>query len=799
MSNEEPPYFRYKRVTSLPERFFTTDPISASFLSEEYAIFGTHSGMLLITTSTTFKTLKIFKGHTASVLDIDFDGQTFAAASMDGTILIGDINQLDNITKYDFKRPLHAVSLQKPYSKTKSFYSGGKAGDLVYTTRNWLNQRTDEVLFRGNCITMIKYGNDRLIWCDSAGIYLKNLSSGQLLKLKAPVEMEKSELYWPKLDWSDDKALTIGWFNSMWKIDVAEMKVTWSDTSTDYLIASIATYSDGILILNYTSKTDGEYYPPDLILIDQNGDEIVNDELPIREYENLNVNDYGLLRTQKSWLLICPNDAVSIEPLWIGDRINWYVQREEFKKAWELGESMNPYQRLDIGLKEWKKNKDVEFFKKLLNGLNNLEYSNHLVNELNVIYSKYVSAEMLPSKPYSGEKQIDPKYYDQVLNELLYKQEYDQFVHYLHQWDHTLFSVGDICSHMGDILESEDVPVLRDAYISLSLELEEPENCVKHYIALKDPQLLEFLDSHHLLDRHFQELPLIIYFGVPPKKLEENVEILINNVHEILPQRIIKLFKDNQMDHVNYIYLNKLRKVDPLKVKDFEDEIVSLFAKFNKEELFDFLQVHSKYSIENAIRICENNQCYKELVYLLSKVGENKKALILIIDKMNDPGRAIEFVQSVNEKNLWDFLLDYSMNKPEFVKELLMNVGKLVDPIPVVSRIPVNVKIDGLKGALIDITRNVTLDKKIYDLVMDIISDEYMSISEALRKLKMMGYIVDKEELELVRSDMNHTYIKLREENTEKFGKEEDILGAKWDGDLNNKMGHKSFLQYKIM
>lgn len=166
---------------------------------------------------------------------------------------------------------------------------------------------------------------------------------------------------------------------------------------------------------------------------------------------------------------------------------------------------------------------------------------------------------------------------------------------------------------------------------------------------------------------------------------------------------------------------------------------------------------------------------------------------------MNDPGRAIEFVQSVNEKNLWDFLLDYSMNKPEFVKELLMNVGKLVDPIPVVSRIPVNVKIDGLKGALIDITRNVTLDKKIYDLVMDIISDEYMSISEALRKLKMMGYIVDKEELELVRSDMNHTYIKLREENTEKFGKEEDILGAKWDGDLNNKMGHKSFLQYKIM
>lgn len=40
---------------------------------------------------------------------------------------------------------------------------------------------------------------------------------------------------------------------------------------------------------------------------------------------------------------------------------------------------------------------------------------------------------------------------------------------------------------------------------------------------------------------------------------------------------------------------------------------------------------------------------------------------------------AINFTNSINDKELWDFLLDYSMSKPDFINALLVSAGDWID------------------------------------------------------------------------------------------------------------------------
>lgn len=52
------------------------------------------------------------------------------------------------------------------------------------------------------------------------------------------------------------------------------------------------------------------------------------------------------------------------------------------------------------------------------------------------------------------------------------------------------------------------------------------------------------------------------------------------------------------------------------------------------------------------------------MVYLLGRMGDNKKALMLIIKRLDDVQRAIDFAKEQKDYELWEDLLAYSMDKP---------------------------------------------------------------------------------------------------------------------------------------
>ncbi|KAJ7131042.1 hypothetical protein C8R44DRAFT_871581 [Mycena epipterygia] len=113
----------------------------------------------------------------------------------------------------------------------------------------------------------------------------------------------------------------------------------------------------------------------------------------------------------------------------------------------------------------------------------------------------------------------------------------------------------------------------------------------------------------------------------------------------------------------------------------FADVQAKLYAEFVTPRLIDFLRASNDYNLENAYKICDDRSLVPEVVFLLVRVGNNKQALTLIIMKLGDVHRAIDFAKEQNDDDLWEDLLKYSETQPTFIRGLLENVRPEINPL----------------------------------------------------------------------------------------------------------------------
>jgi vacuolar protein sorting-associated protein 41 len=62
--------------------------------------------------------------------------------------------------------------------------------------------------------------------------------------------------------------------------------------------------------------------------------------------------------------------------------------------------------------------------------------------------------------------------------------------------------------------------------------------------------------------------------------------------------------------------------------------------------------------------ICEKKNYVQELVFIFSRMGDNKRALTLIIDNLEDVEMAIDFVRGLGDEDLWNDLVEHAKSKP---------------------------------------------------------------------------------------------------------------------------------------
>ncbi|CAI5757379.1 unnamed protein product [Candida verbasci] len=832
----EPPKLKYTRLNKLPTNFFNKDPISTSFFHDDIFIFATHSGIIHIC-KCNFESIRTFKAHKASILSVYTNGIYFASGSMDGTVVIGSILDDKDIVAYDFQRPIHAVILDPNYAKNRSFISGGMAGKVIYSSKSWLGKRSDIVLDEGNgpIVKLELVKDDLIFWMNDKGINVFQISSKTIIAvIEKPEDSARSDLYWPRCALLDSDRLIIAWSNYVWSLRVSvkskednesigssgmsrilpstasisfrsnvvqEKKIEVEHVfKMDDLIAGIASFNDDLwMCLTYNPPTQDEeigkkeFYNPDLKLINSMTGEVeFEEEIGLKNINNLGLNDFNLLchiETIPKYFIISAKDCVIAQELQIEDRLDWYLNKENYLQVYEISQYLvTPYKRLSFGIqyvdslvKEDDWDKAGQFLKKLLEiepvnedqsmiseEISSININDEIVSQWDTWSNIFINSghikELTDVIPET--ELIKKEIYDKIL---LYWIENDgeKLLQLVKDWDISIYEVSKIQKELESKSGEIDENLERALIVIFNKSLQFTK-AIPHLKHLKDPNIVEYLSEHHILPKFINDLPEFISLRfenakdlttLPVPQIEDKVsdiiDILINYRMEISPKTIVSIFNKANLSILNFFYLENLSSIDEILIKGFGDERMKLYSEFKRSSLLPYLKNNNDYDIDYAISICESNEYIEELVYTYGKINENKKAIELVINKLNDPIMAINFAKHQNDKETWEILIENSITRSNFIKALIENSDEssnlYYDPITILQRMPQDIKIEGLNLSIIEFSKNNELNKLINQLILNIIYKNLKenSVDYTNYKTKGLEIEIDKELKEL--------------------------------------------------
>lgn len=837
-----PPLLKYKRISGLPRNFFASDPISTCVFHEKLFIFATHSGMLHLT-DTNLNTKRTFKAHNASVLSVYTDGSYFASGSIDGTVVIGSVTDIRDIIKYDFKRPIHAIALDKNYSKSRTFISGGMSGKVIISSKNWIGNKVDLIVEENNGpIVAIYVLDDLVLWMNDVGITAFSLTTRSVIaSYERPKDAPRSDLYWPRIYSPELNRIFVAWANYIWSLQISSNSMTDSSDDTnvssksskilsssgsifmqqrskkvelqklyvlDDLIAGISCFkNDQLMILVYQLPTRDEetqkliFHNPDIKLLNMSTGTIsFEEEIGLKDVEHLGLNDYLLgtssLRGHLTYYVISAKDGVSAEELLLHDRIDWYASNDLFYEAWKTSEHFLPYlERLNYGISyldslikidQWEA--ASKFLPELLSTrylLSSEEDDQSMISKNDSLLLKNNSSDavlaeisyqwdnwanifiksghikyLAPIIPKEKSLQINQKIYNLILHHCIITSDMHEVLYNLmDSWDMNLYDITFIENEAEKYLKEHSDEILRRFLADMYIKSLEPKKAVDHLVALKDPNIVPFLAQNHLLEYFKQDLPE--YISLRFKNLElqtlpidaiihridDIVELLVEHRDEPSVSFVVQVMTDNKLDFVTFSYLEKLSAIDPLLVQPYANERIELYSKYDRSQLLSFLTRNDNYDIETAIKLCENNQFIEELVYLLGKTGENKKAVELIVKEINDPYKAIKFAKHQNDREAWETLLSYAMKHASYIKALIETADEksqeFYNPISIIQRMPKDIRIEGLKDTVSKISDNYELTLLLNQFILRIVERRSQESACILQKELLKGYEVD--------------------------------------------------------
>ena len=151
----------------------------------------------------------------------------------------------------------------------------------------------------------------------------------------------------------------------------------------------------------------------------------------------------------------------------------------------------------------------------------------------------------------------------------------------------------------------------------------------------------------------------------------------------------------------------------------------------NKEEDFITFLKHSSYvPLDEALQECENRNppLYKEMVYILARQGQSKKALGLLLREEGSAINAVRFVEA-NNRNLWPLLIEYSLNHSGFLVQLLDYLGICnVDPYAIVSKIPSQMRIPKIQKKMKHIVSQYEFQVFLNDICNDVMENDALTL-----------------------------------------------------------------------
>jgi hypothetical protein len=123
----------------------------------------------------------------------------------------------------------------------------------------------------------------------------------------------------------------------------------------------------------------------------------------------------------------------------------------------------------------------------------------------------------------------------------------------------------------------------------------------------------------------------------------QGAQLLVGNVDLVPVAHVVAQMEGTGMGGQNsrflHIYLDALFRKDPQEGAEYHSRQIELYATYDPGRLLDFLRLSTAYDVKAAFEICEARDLVPEMVFLLGKMGNNRKALALVIERLGDVKR----------------------------------------------------------------------------------------------------------------------------------------------------------------
>ncbi|KAJ8075963.1 Vacuolar protein sorting-associated protein 41 [Marasmius tenuissimus] len=528
---------------------------------------------------------------------------------------------------------------------------------------------------------------------------------------------------------------------------------------------------------------------PELRIISRAGEELAADALSVASFEKWGCNDYVLVGVNdtetgvrgRSYVVLSPQDLILVRPRDKMDHVAWLVDRMKYEEALEEIEGLEAEGDAPEMV--------IDGVSMTASGIG-LRYVEHLVSEkeftkaarlcpkvcardskrwdhwIFVFAEKHQLHAIIPFVPTENPR-LERLVYEMILAHFL-AHDRNTLLKTIKEWPREIYDIGAVIIAVQAELDktgsssakSGDRSILMECLAELYTSNRQPGKALPFFLRLRRPNVFDLIRENNLFTDVQDQVLLLVEFdhelmekrrqarseaaNQAQEETSEAIELLVDNVHSIPITRVVQQLRPRPQ--YLFLYLDALMKTDPQLIAgfpDLHDLQVKLYADYARSRLIDFLRASTEYDLEKAYTVCQDKDLVPEMVFLLGRMGNNKKALTVIIERLGDVHRAIDFAKEQADDDLWEDLLKYSETRPAFIRGLLENVGPEINPIRLIRRIKNGLEIPGLKEALIKILQDFHLQISLLEGCHTILDGDSSDLSRKLQRDQTSGFFLN--------------------------------------------------------
>ncbi|GAB6021658.1 Vacuolar protein sorting-associated protein 41 [Chamberlinius hualienensis] len=769
---EVEPQLKYRRLGNDVIVVLKKHAASCVAVNSRFIVLGSHWGVVSIFDhlGNQNKNIKL-TCHTTTVnqISIDQNGDHIASCSDEGRVVINGLYGHENDINITFDRPIKSIAIDPDFHKVaagRRFITGDEK--VILHERSFMSRLKPTILHDGDgTVRNIKWKGRFVAWASNSGVRVYDIIAHQVV---SAIPRENSnlrpELYPCNLFWSDEHCLLIGWGESVMVCQVKKklgpitskqdpiyyVEIT-SKLNMDVYVAGIAWFEKNAVLLTY-SHDSIEQIPvrgcsrrPQLRVIsphEEDFDDISNEVLAIKGFSENICNDYHLdcVMNEGLFVIVSPREVVIAEPRGADDHVTWLMEHNKFEEALSVvkkndGKDIKLHVVSEIGKAYLNYLIQCGDYKTAASQSSSILGKDRLLWEEQVY--KFASIHQLkaicPFLP-RGDIRLSAAIYEMVLNEFL-QTDYKKFHELIQEWPPTLYDIPTIINAVIDrLIYDPSDPILLQCLGDLYTYERQYEKSLAIYLRLGHKDAFDLIHKHGLYAT-MQESSLEMLMKLDS---EQSIKIILDNLDQVPVNVVVKRLE--RLPHYLCQFLDRLFVKNPSLSQDYHGLQVKLYAEFQPQKLLSFLRNSNYYPLQEALDICQKFQMTQEMVFLLGRMGNTKQALRLIVEDLQDVDKAIEFCKEHDDKDLWEDLINSSLDKPQFITTLLNNIGTYVDPIIIIQRITKGMEIPGLRDSLVKILQDYSLQISLREGCKKILVSDCFSLFEKSQKQRKRGIAV---------------------------------------------------------